>query len=576
MIEVSGIRLSLDEVKGDIDLVLKRKVASLFRLNLESIGAVKLLKKSIDARKSGVAFVVTCAVTFSDEIDETKLRAPAHCHIKPHQPYRPLSYPHLSLKEGACQPFVVGSGPAGLCAALYLARSGLAPLIIERGAPVDERCAIVDAFNKGADLDPVSNIQFGEGGAGTFSDGKLTTGIKSPLKAHVLHMFVEAGAPKEILYQAKPHIGTDYLRKMVKRIREHIEDAGGRFMFYTQLADLVFDEQGKVCEVVIKDTKTKERSSLPCREMILACGHSARDTLKMLKKNHFDMERKPFSVGVRIEHLQERINKVQYGPHWNHPALGAAEYKLVEHLPNKRSVYTFCMCPGGEVVPAASEDFGVVVNGMSTYARDKKNANSALLVGVLPDDCPGNDVLSGMYVQRQIEQLAYGEVVECGGKPWQAPAQTVGDFLSCNAGNPSKMVEPSYARGVVWCDLYEVLPQFVADSLSAALPRLDKKLSGFAHPEAVMTGVETRSSSPVRVMRNVKTLQASRTIGLKKVRPRDIARGHGAHLRAARRVEGCGVYPAGEGAGYAGGIMSAAVDGLKVAEAVVRAHGQRP
>ncbi len=570
MIEISGIQLVLDEAKGDINRAIKRKVASLFGLKLESICSIKLLKKSIDARKRSISFVITCAVEFAEEVDEDALSAPARCHIKPYRPYEPLVYPRFSLKKELERPVIVGSGPAGLCAALYLARSGLSPLIIERGAPVDERCGIVDAFKRGADLDPVTNIQFGEGGAGTFSDGKLTTGIKSPLKAHVLHMFVEAGAPKEIMYQAKPHIGTDYLRSMVKKLREQIEDAGGRFMFYSKLEDMVFDDEGKICGIVIQDTRTKERSSLPCMQLVLACGHSARDTLRMLKKNHFDMERKPFSIGVRIEHLQKEINRVQFGKQWNHPALGAAEYKLVEHLPTKRSVYTFCMCPGGEVVPAASEDFGVVVNGMSTYARDKKNANSALLVNVLPDDCPGNDVLAGMYMQRQIEQLAYGEVVECGGSPWQAPAQTVGDFLSCDAGNPSKMVEPSYDRGVVWCDLYEVLPQFVADSLMSALPRLGLKLPGFAHPEAVLTGVETRSSSPVRVMRNSETLQASRTIGRKKVRARDIARGHDAPASAARSVEGCGVYPAGEGAGYAGGIMSAAVDGLKVAERMLR------
>ena len=290
----------------------------------------------------------------------------------------------------------------------------------------------------------------------------------------------------------------------------------------------------------------------------------------MLQRAHVHMEPKAFSVGVRIEHLQAAIDRAQYGKAAGHPALGAADYKMVVHLPGGRSVYTFCMCPGGEVVAAASEEFGVVVNGMSRFARDGENANAALLVGVTPDDFRSSDPLAGTVFQRRIEQAAYGEACECNGDPWQAPAQTVGDFLADTAGNPSPTVRPSYARGVVWCDLREVLPDFVTDALAEALPLLDRKLHGFADPGAVMTGVETRSSSPVRIVRDDETLQARLRIAKRKVRPRDAARGHGLRPGDVREVDSIGIYPAGEGPGYAGGIMSAAVDGLRVAERIVQ------
>ncbi|MBQ9001905.1 MAG: FAD-dependent oxidoreductase, partial [Eggerthellaceae bacterium] len=415
-----------------------------------------------------------------------------------------------------------------------------------------------------------TNVQFGEGGAGTFSDGKLTTGTKSPLARHVLQWFVDAGAPDEILWQAKPHIGTDKLVEVVRRMRAQIEEAGGEVRFHAKLADVAFDEAGRLSTIALEGVP----EPVSCNTLVLACGHSARDTFRMLQRANVAMEPKAFSVGVRIEHLQREIDRAQYGRAAGHPALGAADYKMVAHLPSGRSVYTFCMCPGGEVVAAASEEFGVVVNGMSRFARDGENANAALLVGVTPDDFKSSDPLAGTVFQRRIEQAAYGEAVECGGQPWQAPAQTVSDLLGDTAGNPSKTVRPSYARGVVWCDLREILPDFVADSLAEALPVLDRKLRGFADPGAVMTGVETRSSSPVRILRDDDTLQAKRRIVKRKVRPRDAERGHGAPPGNEAVFDDIGIFPCGEGPGYAGGIMSAAVDGLRVAQAVAACYGE--
>ncbi|MBR3181484.1 MAG: FAD-dependent oxidoreductase, partial [Eggerthellaceae bacterium] len=340
--------------------------------------------------------------------------------------------------------------------------------------------------------------------------------------------------------------------------------------FHSKLQDVHFDEASHLCEVVVATPEGEQCFS--CTTLVLACGHSARDTFRMLQRAHVEMQPKPFSVGVRIEHLQKDIDKAQYGKAAGHPALGAADYKLVVHLPNGRSVYTFCMCPGGEVVAAASEEFGVVVNGMSRFARDADNANAALLVGVTPDDFRSGDPLAGTVFQRRIEQAAYGEACEMGGDPWQAPAQTVGDFLADAAGNPSKTVKPSYARGVVWCDLREILPEFITDAIAEAFPLLDKKLRGFANPDAVMTGVETRSSSPVRIVRDETTLEARMRFAKRKVRPRDAARGHG--LRPGDEVihDNIGIFPAGEGPGYAGGIMSAAVDGLRIAIEIARRH----
>ena len=520
-IRISQLRLGLDAA----DRPLKQLAARALKLRPEEILSVRLVRKSVDARdKRDVHF----SLTLDAELRRAPISLPKGAEWLP--PPAPAA-PAPAARPGRHRPVVAGMGPAGLFAALKLAQAGLNPLVIERGRSVDARAADVEKFWSGGGFDPDSNVQFGEGGAGTFSDGKLNSGIKDPRCREVLETFHRMGAPEEILYSAKPHIGTDHLRAVVKNIRGEILRLGGEVRFETKLTGLRF-AGGRLEAVEI------EGERMDADALILAIGHSARDSFEMLFRAGVFMEQKPFSIGARIEHRQGMIDRAQYGAAAGHPALGAADYKLSCHLPDGRAAYTFCMCPGGQVVAAASEAGGVAVNGMSLFARDGENANSALLVSVGPGDYGAEDPLAGVRFQRRWERAAF----EAGGGDYRAPAQLVGDFF---AGRPSKGgadVRPSYRPGVNWTDLRRCLPDYVAADMGAAIALFDRKLRGFGHPGAVLTGVETRSSSPVR-----------------------ITRGENLCSLTAR-----GLYPCGEGAGYAGGILSAAVDGLRCAAALMK------
>ena len=527
-IRVNQLRQRLD----DWQLPIETLAARALRLKPEEIVSARLLRKSVDARDKGdVHFSLTL---------EAETARPVRLPKNAEEIKNGIGDGSLSQKNGIRNrplshfpPLVVGMGPAGLFAALTLARAGYTPVVVERGRPVDQRARDVAAFWNGGAFDPASNVQFGEGGAGTFSDGKLNSGIKDPRCRAVLAEMHRAGAPESILWQAKPHVGTDHLRTMVKNLRQQIIELGGDVRFETRLTGLVV-EDGRVRGARLEGPAGV--GEIETGAVILAVGHSARDTFEMVLGAGADMARKPFAIGARIEHLQQRINRAQYGPAAGHPALGAADYKLAVHLPGGRSAYTFCMCPGGQVVAAASEAGGVVVNGMSLYARDGVNANSALLVNVLPEDFDGEDPLAGVRFQQRWERAAF----ELGGGNWRAPAQRVGDFLAKRPSAGAGEVLPTYRPGVTWAALDACLPEFVTGSMREALPLLDRRLKGFAHPDAVLTGVETRSSSPVRIQRD-ESCQSN--------------------LR--------GLYPCGEGAGYAGGIMSAAVDGMRCAEKII-------
>ena len=523
MLRIQNIPLPL----GGGEAQLKKKAARILGVKPEAITGLSLARQSIDARKkSDVHYVCTVDVSVADEG-----KVMARCRDKNVSLHQSVPYVFPPVRRtSSLPPVVVGMGPAGLFAALFLARSGLAPIVLERGRPVEERTADVERFWSTGVLDPSSNVQFGEGGAGTFSDGKLTTGTHDPRISTVFRTLVEAGAPADILYQHKPHIGTDVLRDVVKTIRQELIRLGCDVRFGHQLTGLTLRE-GAVAGLTVEGPQGTY--DLPCDTLILSPGHSARDTFQMLLEAGVPMEQKPFAIGVRIEHPQSAISLAQFGPAWER--LPAADYKLACHLPNGRSAFTFCVCPGGQVVAAASEEGRLVTNGMSHRARDGKNINGGFLVGVNPADFGSDHPLAGVAFQRRWEEAAF----RLGGGSYHAPAQTVKDFLARQASKALGSVEPTYRPGVTPTDLDRCLPDYVTDTLRGALSVFDRKLHGFAAPDSLLTGVETRSSSPVRILR-------------------------GEDYQSAVR----GLYPCGEGAGYAGGITSAAVDGIRVAEAV--------
>lgn len=543
MIEITQVHASLDEA-GDKTACLaigRRAVKRALRCEDSQIKAIELHRKSIDARKKrDVHFILSFRVELTSphlerealdsvaERDRSRVRA-----IEDDEP----SFPSPVSDAPQERPVVVGAGCAGLFAALTLAEAGLKPLLIERGDPAFRRSHAIDLFLKERILDPESNIQFGLGGAGTFSDGKLNTGTKNPAHRLILETFVEAGALRDILWDAKPHIGSDILPAVVTSISQRIEQLGGTVRYRTKLVDIHTDTSGAIVGIDIQSSHDATSESINTKHLILACGHSARDVFEVLKTHDVALAQKTFAMGVRIEHPQRDIDRAQYGPAAGHPALGAAPYKLVAHLPNGRSVFSFCMCPGGQVVAASSEPGHLCVNGASLNARAGRNANAALLVNVTPDDLPSDDPLAGVELQRICERAAY----RLGGSNWNAPAQLVGDFLAERASTTCGKVKPTYPLGVTWTAIDESLPQHIIESLRLGIPLLGKKLRGYDHPDAVLTGVETRSSSPVTVTRD----------------------------RQCHAVSTPGLYPCGEGAGYAGGIMSAATDGIRCAKAII-------
>lgn len=532
MLRITELRLPIDHPPEDLRAAIARRLG----IAPAQLADFAVFRRAHDARK-GLDFVYTvdCDLADADAENETLRRLANDRHIGPTPDMR-YRFVARAPAHPLPRPLVVGFGPCGIFAALILAQMGFRPLVLERGKAVRERAKDTWRLWRGHELDPESNVQFGEGGAGTFSDGKLHSQIKDPKHygRKVLTEFVRAGAPEEILYLGKPHIGTFRLVSMVEKMRAEIETLGGEIRFRARVDDLLI-EDGHARGVILADG-----AEIRADHIILALGHSARDTFEMLHRRGVSMEAKPFSVGLRIEHPQALIDRARLGKYAGHPLLGAADYKLVHHAGNGRPVYSFCMCPGGVVVAATSEAGRVVTNGMSQYSRAERNANAGIVVGITPDDYPGGP-LAGIALQRALEARAFA----LGGGNYDAPVQRVGDFL---AGRPSRApgeVEPSYKPGVRYTDLADALPDYAIAAIREAIPAFERRIPGFAMPDAVLTGVETRTSSPLRIKR-------------------------GDDLQS---VNVRGLYPAGEGAGYAGGILSAGVDGIRAAEAVALALG---
>jgi len=546
MLRISEIKLPLDHDEA----ALPHAVDALLGTPPGAVTAIKVYKRSFDARKAQLLQVYILDVTLADPALEARLHAKFAENPRIAQtPDMAWHAPAQAPARLALRPVVVGFGPCGIFAALALAQMGFRPIVLERGKTVRERTKDTWGLWRKSVLNPESNVQFGEGGAGTFSDGKLYSQIKDPrfLGRKVMEEFVKAGAPEEILYVAHPHIGTFKLVKVVEGIREQIIELGGEIRFEQRVTDVLIEDgpDGRHLRgLTVLDQRTGERSELRADHVVMALGHSSRDTFAMLHERGVQVEAKPFSIGFRVEHPQGLIDRARWGRHAGHPLLGAADYKLVHHASNGRSVYSFCMCPGGTVVAATSEPGRVVTNGMSQYSRNERNANAGIVVGIEPSDYPGwedgrtGSPLAGIELQRSLESNAY----VLGGSDYRAPGQLVGDFLAGKASTSLGSVEPSYKPGVTLGDLHAALPSYAIEAMREAFPAFGRKIKDFDLHDAVLTGVETRTSSPIR-----------------------IGRGEDFQSLNVR-----GLYPAGEGAGYAGGILSAGVDGLKVAEAMAR------